>query len=224
MKSLRRLFRGYLGMVGGIVILGLILLAAVVVAGGAYFFELLFFYLLLAVLVIVGLLVFGILVLSRYEKVKQELWKIPGFSANRLEREAGKAPKIKNVVLCSDGICYYGSTMVPQIIPIHNILWAYQGQEQGEGFGVVICTIEGEKKFVPVIIKRKRQEAAIRYVLRLIARKNKGVLIGYRQEYEQMLYQDLGGLRLQVQQKELVDSASLEQEYMQNNYYTLDFQ
>ncbi len=224
MKCLRKLFRGYLGMVGGIVVLGLMLLAAVVFAGGHYLLELLFFFLLLVFLVFVGLMVFGIVVLSHYEKVKQELWKIPGFSEERLGREAVKAPRIKNMVLCSDAVCYYGNTYLPQMIPLQDIVWAYQGQNPNEGFGLVICTRDGEKLSIPLIAKRKQREPALRYVLRLIARKNKGVLIGYRQEYENMFYRDLNGLLFQVQEGGFMDSGYLEQEYLQNDYYTKDFQ
>ncbi len=224
MKCLRKLFRGYLGMVGGIAVLGIILTIPVVFAGRNYMLELLFFFLLLVFLVFVGLVVFGIVVLSQYEKVKQELWKIPYFSEERMEREAARAPRIQNMVLCSDAICYYGTVYLPQMIPLQNIVWAYQGQNPKEGFGLVICTRDGEKTFVPLIAKSKQREPALRYVLRLIARKNKGALIGYRQEYEHMFYSDFKGLLFRVQEGGVADSLLLEQEYLENDYYTKDFQ
>lgn len=227
MKCLRKLFRGFWGLAAQVGILGAVLLAMVLLAlftNGDYILEILLFFLLLIFLALVGLVIFGIVVLSQYEKVKQELWKIPGFSPERLEREAPRAPKIKNMVICSDAICYYGNTFLPKVLPLRDVVWAYQSQEPGEGRGVMICTQDGEKALVPVMIKHKQSDAAMRYVLRLIARKNKNALIGYGQEYEYMFRQDLGGLRLRVQQGGSEDSALLEQEYLQMDYYTKDFQ
>lgn len=227
MRCLRKLFRGFWKLVANIVILGVVLLGMVILtlfAKGDYILEILLFFLLLIFMVFVGLTIFGIVVLSQYEKVKQELWKIPGFSPERLEREASRTPKIKNMVLCSDAICYYGNTFLPKMFPLRDVVWAYESQEPGEGRGIMICTGDGEKTLVPIMIKKKQTDAAARYVLRLIARKNKNALIGYGQEYENMFRQDLGGLLFRVRQGGSADSAMLEQEYLQQDYYTKDFQ
>jgi len=224
MKNLRRLFRGFLGLVGSICILGLVMLILTFACGGDYLFEVLLFYFLIAFLVFMGILIFGIVVLSQYEKAKQKLYAIPGFSEERFARETSRAPKIKNMVLCSDAICYYGNTYLPKTIAIQEIVWAYQGTNPREEFGLVLCLWDGEKVSVPVKAKLKQREAALRYVLRLIARKNKGVLLGYREEYENLFCRNRSELLAMVQEGGLTDSNALEQEYVQNDYYKKDFQ
>lgn len=75
-----------------------------------------------------------------------------------------------------------------KVIPIKDIVWVYQEEGNGAASGVKICTVEGERFTVPVMTKGKQTAPASRYLLRLIARKNKGVFIGYKQEYVQNNY------------------------------------
>lgn len=127
------------------------------------------------------------------------------------------------MLLCSDAVCYYGSGKLVKVIPIKDIVWVYQEEGNGAASGVKICTREGERFTVPVMTKGKQAAPASRYLLRLIARKNKGALIGYKQEYEDMFDKDLPRLLMRVSEGEIVDSRLLEQEYVQNNYDERDF-
>ncbi len=91
---------------------------------------------------------------------------------------------------------------------------------------VQIYTKDREKHTIPVTIRKKfgTPDAACRYILRLIARKNKGALIGYEESYEAMCKNAFNQLLMRAQQGEIVDSRLLEQEYIQNDYYIRDLQ
>ena len=88
-----------------------------------------------------------------------------------------------------------------------------------------IWTKDKREYYVEIVIKKKfgARDAACRYLMRLIARKNKGTLIGYEEEYDQMVKNNFEQILARTQGKEIVSSAALEQEYIQNNYYTKDF-
>jgi len=169
-------------------------------------------------------LIYGIIIWLSYLKAKDNMKNIPGFSIDRFEREVTRSPKLKNMLICSDAICFYNSFYMVRTIPLKDIVWAYQEQSQNL-VGLKICTRDGECYSVPVMIKRKvgKKDMAERYLLRLIARKNKGVMIGYSEIQEKMFQNALSQFLQEMPQIEVVDSALLEQEYIQNDYYIKDF-
>lgn len=170
----------------------------------------------------IALATYIIMVIVRYGKAQNKLAAIPGFSEERFAREVERCPQVKNMLICSDAICYTMDCFV-YIIPLREIVWVYQ--EQGRnGMGLTIYTLDGKRYQAPVRPCKGAPdtEAAIRYLMRLIARKNKGALLGYKEEYEKLRAQNFGELAARTRGHEIVDSALLEQEYIQNDYYTKD--
>lgn len=229
MNSFRTLLKGQAGGIISVAVFAFIFLLLVVGVGTSnspeYLLVLLLIYIFFIVLALVTFLIYAIIEYNTYKKAKEKLKAIPGFLESRFERETEKAPKIKRVLLSSDAICFTGSGYMVRTIPIGDIVWAYQEQQQGSMF-VQIYTRDKERYQVPVIIKKKfgTGDMACRYILRLIARKNKGALIGYEEEYEKMYKNNFSELLMKTRGGEVVDSALLEQEYVQNNYYVKDFQ
>lgn len=177
-------------------------------------------FVIFAVLVLLSMTIYIVAELYLYNRAEKRLQAIPYFSKERFAREIKRAPKIKNILLCSDAVCYYegfGLSLV-KVIPIAEIVWAYQGEQR-------LCVITGdrEKHEMVILTRMKNRDAAARYILRLIARKNKGALIGYDRTYEEWYQKDFPRLRAMAQ-GEIVNSGWLEQEYIQNNYYEQDYQ
>lgn len=228
MKSFRKLLKGITGSVITIFVLAVFLFILIIFCGIResleYLIGLFLFYLLFMGLVFAALLIYGIVVFCTYEKAKDKLRAIPGFSEERFERETARAPKINNILLCSDAICYCSPGYLVKTIPIQDIVWAYQEQVQN-GMYMQIYTKDKEKISMPITIKKKfgTWDMACGYILRLIARKNKGVLIGYEDTYEDLYKRDFDRILRMTRESEIVDSRILEQEYVQNNYYEKDF-
>lgn len=230
MPSLRKISFGFVKTIVGNFLLLLLLLVLIVLSGlhgndietflGTFIIFIIFIgivFLVLVVYLIVGL--------SFAAKAKDQLRNIRNFDEDRFEREVKRAPKMKNLLVCSDAICFFGNGNIVRVIPIEDIVWAYQAEEQNGAHLKIYLRDKTEFK-VPVIIKKKigTRDMACRYILRLIARKSPGVLIGYEEEYETMAKRDFNQLLLRIQGKEIVDSRVLEQEYIANNYYVRDFQ
>ena len=168
--------------------------------------------------------IYGIIVWLSYLKAKDVLKSIPGFSSQRFEREVTRSPELKNMLICSDALCFYNSFYMIRTIPLNEVVWAYPEQSQNL-VGLKLCTRDGESYSVPVMIKRKKgtKDMAERYILRLLARKNKGIMIGYSEIQEKMFQKNLSQFLQELPQMEVVDSVTLEQDYIQNNYYIQDF-
>ena len=229
MKGFGKLLKGMIWEAVTLFILALILLALLIGVGFHQSLEVvvgltLMFLLFLAVAFVI-LLVYGIVLLVVYGKAKDKLYAIPGFSEDRFLREIDRAPRINRILLCSDAICYTGTGYMVKTIPIRDIVWAYQEQVQAVQ-RIQIYTRDREEHSVPVTIRKKfgTADAASRYILRLIARKNKGALIGYEESYEAMYKNNFNQLLMRAQQGEIADSRMLEQEYIQNDYYVKDLQ
>ncbi len=226
MKSFRKLLKGFIVSLIGILAAALLFFGLMVICmfavSAEYLLQTILFFLLFTVLGFIALLVYGIVVVCLYDKAKEKLRSIPGFSEERFEREVARGPKIKNMLLCSDAICYYGGSGVFRTIPIRDIVWVYQDQIKYV-MNIHIVTRDKEESIMAVAAKGKSVDAACRYILRLIARKNKGALIGYEESYQTLFKNDFPRLVMRAQ-GEIVDSRLLEQEYIQNNYYEKDFQ
>lgn len=228
MKKLKKFTNYYIAFVIEMLILGILLLTAAIYAGMKqsvdYLLGMLVFYVCFAAIAWVLIIVYGIVIFSSYKKAKERLRSIPGFQEERFEREVERAPKIQNIVICSDALCFRGAGGTIKVVPIQDIVWAYENA-RGKREALHIWT--KEKKFygIDISIKKKfgSREAGCRYLLRLIARKNKGTIIGYDQEYEQMIKRDFNRMLAKIQGKEIIGSAVLEQEYIENNYYMKDF-
>lgn len=229
MKKLKKLTNGFVQFAIGILGFNLIFIGLLIVIGIHQQIEEviwnLFIYLLFSAVIWLAMFIFGIVVFVSYQKSKDTLLEISGFSEDRFEREVEKAPKIKNVLVCSDAICFRGVCGTVRVVPIQNIVWAYEDNYRN-GEYLHIWTKDKQDFNIQILIKKKfgNREAACRYLLRLIARKNKGTLIGYEEEYQQMMKQNFEQVLVRVQGSEIVSSAALEQEYMANNYYVRDFQ
>ncbi len=182
-------------------------------------------FLLFAALGLVAILIYVGVVLVGYYKAKEQLRSIPGFSEERFARETQKMPRIGNLVLCSDAICYTGRGSGAQVIPIADIVWAYQETVQNILY-LQIHTKDRTKHTLQIIMKKKygNRDMACRFLLRLIARKNKGAIIGYKDSYDAMYQNEFRQLLELTYGKEIVDSRLLEQEYIENDYYTRDLQ
>lgn len=228
MKKLKKLTHGFVHLVIEILVVNLIFIAMIIGVGIHQnvdeFIGNLIVYMMFASIVWIIILIFGIVVFSSYKKAKDTLLEIPGFSEERFEREVEKAPKIKNVLVSSDAICFRSMGGIVKVVPIQNIVWAYEDNYRNGEF-LHIWTKDKQDFYVEISIKKQfgKREAACRYLLRLIARKNKGTLIGYEEEYQQMVKQNFQQILVRLQGSEIVNSAALEQEYIQNDYYTKDF-
>lgn len=228
MKKLKKLTNGFIYLAIEIVVLSLILLAVAIGAGLHnsldYLIGVLMIYIIFALVVWAIVLVYGIVMFSSYKKAKDVLLQIPGFREDRFEREIEKAPKVKHVVISSDAICFRAGGGMVKAVPIQDIVWAYEDNHRNGEF-LHIWTKDKREYYVEIVIKKKFgvRDAACRYLLRLIARKNKGTLIGYEEEYDQMVKKNFEQILARTQGKEIVSGAALEQEYIQNDYYTKDF-
>lgn len=187
--------------------------------------NLLFWYIVFSGLGLLAILIYDIVVITTYFNARNQLKGIPGFSAERFDRETVKMPRINDVVLCSDAICYIGSHEMAKVIPIKDIVWVYQEQVQ-QVLMLHIHTKDRDKHSLAITIKKKygNRDCAARFILRLIARKNKGAIIGYKEEYDKMFENNFQQLLALTFGKEIVDSNLLEQEYIRNNYYAKDLQ
>lgn len=182
---------------------------------------------LFAFLAFVSLLiaiVYSIAFVVSYSKAKARLRNIPCFSEERFEREVKRAPKMKNVVLCSDAICVSDNGGFIKVIPIEEIIWAYQGDDNSGSYLQLYMQDRSEFK-LSVVIKRKigTADMAYRYILRLITRKSPGVIIGYGEEHEAVRKHNFEQMVARVKFTKPVDSRLLEMEYQKNNYYVMDF-
>ena len=230
MPSLRKLSFRFLKTIVGIFLLLLLLLFLVVMSGlhgkdiETFLATFIIFIIFIGIAFLV-LVVYLIVGLSFAARAKDQLKNIRCFDEDRFEREVKRAPKMKNLLLCSDAICFCGNGNIVRVIPIEDIVWVYQAEDQNGAYLKIYLRDKTEFK-VPVIIKKKigTRDMACRYILRLIARKSSGVLIGYEEEYETIAKRDFNQLLLRMQAKEIVDSRVLEQEYIANNYYVRDFQ
>lgn len=228
MKKLKKLTKGFINLVIGIFVLSLLWLGMAIYAGLQqsldYLVGVLIMYIVFVLVVWALILIYGIVVFSSYKKAKDTLHQIPGFQEERFQREVEKAPKIKNVVICSDAICFRAGGGTVKAVPLQDIVWAYEDNHRNGEF-LHIWTKDKREYYVEIVIKKKfgARDAACRYLMRLIARKNKGTLIGYEEEYDQMVKNNFEQILARTQGKEIVSSAALEQEYIQNNYYTKDF-
>lgn len=229
MRSFKKLLKGITGNIISVFVLAIIVFILVLMAGVKTSFDsligLLLFYMIFMVLACVAMLIYGILIYCTYDREKDRLMAITGFSAERFERETAKSPPITGVLLCSDAICYRSSGYFVKTIPIADIVWAYQDEKQGLTF-ISIYTKDKSKYSIPVSIKKKygTSDMACRYILRLIARKNKCALIGYNDSYEAVCKNNFDQLLMKTRGGEIIDSGILEQEYIQNNYYEKDLQ
>ena len=91
---------------------------------------------------------------------------------------------------------------------------------------IQIYTRDKQKHSIDVFLKKqmgKDHEKAVRYLLRLIVRKNKNAIVGYKDVYADMYKHDFNQMLMRTHGV-IVDSVSLEQEYIENDYYHLDFQ
>lgn len=229
MHSFKKLLKGINGYIITIFVLALVLFFLVLAGGIRTSFDnligMLVFYVLFMAFACVVMLIYGILLYCTYDREKDRLMAIPGFSAERFERETAKSPQISDILLCSDAICYRNGGYFVKTIPIKDIVWAYQEERQGSLI-MNIYTRDKSRFSFPVTIKKKygTRDMACRYILRLIARKNKGALIGYDSSYEAMYKNNFDQLLMKTYGGEIADSRLLEQEYIQNNYYEKDLQ
>lgn len=229
MKNFRRLLSELWSFLGTMVFLGGLILAAVIFGLCNQSFDdaivLVICYLFFSVVANIAILIYVVFMLVNYYKAKRRLQEIPGFDAERFDRETARIPRMGNIVLCSDAICFNGKNCKIHVIPIKNIVWLYPEKVQAATF-LQIYTNDAENYALNVVMKKKygNVDMASRFIMRLIARKNKGALIGYKQEYEEMYQNNFRELLTLTQGKEIVDSRWLEREYIQNDYYTKDLQ
>lgn len=229
MKSFKRLLKGITGNIITAFVLAIIILILVLAGGARTSFDslvgMLLFYAIFMALACIAMLIYGILIYCTYDRERDRLMAIEGFSAERFEREAARSPRIKDVLLCCDAICYRNSGYFVKTIPIADIVWVYQEEKQSLSL-INIYTKDKSKYSIPISMKKKygTSDMACRYILRLIARKNKGALIGYNAGYEAMYKNNFNQLLMNTLGRDIIDSRILEQEYIQNNYYEKDLQ
>jgi len=230
MKSFRRLLKGFWSTQIGLFFLGLFVFVVVLyvcttMKSAENLLNLLFWYIIFMGLGLLAVFIYDIVVITTYFNARNRLKGIPGFSSERFDRETPKMPQIKNMVLCSDAICYIGAHEMPKVIPIRDIVWVYQERVQNVLL-LHIYTRDRDKHSISVMVKKKHGKSicAARFILRLIARKNKGAIIGYQEAYVKMYENNFRQLLEMTYGKEIIDSNMLEQEYIQNDYYTKDLQ
>lgn len=232
MKNLRKLTKGIIGSMIGLLAVMIFLLVICLFykkSSTEVLVGILVTYLLFAELVAAAVGIYLVVVFCVYKKAKEKLRAIPGFSEARFERETGRMPQYKNILLCSDAICYADSAYLVRVIPLADIIWVYQDDQKNTLRSTLwIYTKTKDKYGIFVSMKGKgalkNVEAGRRYLMRLIARKNKNVIIGYDDSCEQMYKNNFEQLLMRTRGREIVDSAVLEQEYIANNYYQKDFQ
>ncbi len=229
MRNFRKLLKDFWSGLLGLLFMGLFLAAAVFFGVMKNTLEgaivILLCYVFFSTLILIAVIIYSIVIFVSYSNAKLKLQAIPGFSAERFGRETDRMPKIGNLVLCSDAICFAGRYSQVSVIPIKDIVWVYQEQVQNVLF-LQIHTNAREKYSLQMIMRKKygNREMACRFLLRLIARKNKGAIIGYKESYDQMYQNHFEQMLEMTKGKEVVDSRLLEQEYIQNDYYTRDLQ
>ncbi len=229
MKKLRKVLKGIVSDAVAVVVVLVILLLLVIFYGkGPAPEELIvriFLYLIFAGMFLAAMGIYLLVVFLQYRQGKAVLRGIPGFSEARFEREAERGPQFVQMVAVSDAICYAGIDHITHIIPMTDIIWVYQPESVN---GLWIYTRDRDLHKINVRIKgkgaAKNGEKGARYLMRLIARKNKNVLLGYNPSYEELYRHDFAGLCRLAQGREIVDSAWLEREYIENDYYHKDFQ
>lgn len=185
---------------------------------------------IISMIIAIGILVFIfgifglILWLSSYFIYKKQLdvlLSIPGFNRERFEREIEHAPKMKNVLASSDAICFLRNTPFAgsslRVIPIQEIVWVCENKDASFDIYTV-------KKEVMTIRPLKRDTRNIKYLLRLIARKQQGIIVGYDVNLDRMFKQDFQRfMQITASRIQTVRSDWLEQQYIQNGYYVKDF-
>lgn len=230
MKCFRKLLKGLAGSVITIAVVLLIVLGLGLFIGLSSldrFVTTVIIYVVFLAMVLLGTGVYMIVVMGAYHNAQVRLRAIPGFSEARFEREIARSPQVQRLLLSSDAICYTDSGYLVKVIPLADILWVYQDSAVNR---MLIYTKDKDKHTVNVLAEGKmreraaRSEMSIRYILRLIARKNKNAIIGYDANLEQLYKKDFAQLLRRASGREIIDSATLEMEYIQNNYYQLDFQ
>lgn len=188
------------------------------------FFMAFLFFIFFVAISLLALIVYAIVFVYSYSKAKEKLRSIWNFSSERFEREVKRAPQMKNVVLCSDAICFSGTGNLVKVIPIEEIVWAYQGEENNSSY---LCLYLQDKTEVKLSVSIKKKvgtvDQASRYILRLIARKSPAVFIGYSEQTEALQKNNFNQLVARVKYTRPVDSYLLEQEYISKNYYVNDF-
>ena len=181
-------------------------------------------YIVMVIMISVAIIVMAILHLSSAFIANNVIKKIPGFSKERFEREVEKGPVLKKVYVCSDVIIYVDKYDIIHAIPTDNVIWAYSTYAYNPG-EVTLGLKNGKKAIVYIRDKKAmvNKGAGSRYVLRLIARKNIGVEIGYDQSLENRFKNNFNLFLSEASRIQVVDSSVLEQEYIANNYYEKDF-
>lgn len=172
------------------------------------------------------LFVMWVVAFVTYSNAKRVLTNISGFDEERFEREIEKAPKMKNVLLSSDAICFVTDASFVDVIPLVDVIWAFAGTNNA----IYVYTKEKQMYTVRPVIKVKKKERKnvnfeqyVKYILRLIARKQKYVRIGYDINIEESFKKDFASFLKIGQNIETIDSVSLEQLYIEQDYYTKDF-
>lgn len=235
MKSFRKVLKGLVGSVVTIAVLLLIVLGLLVSLGlssssGEKRVLTLIVGVVFLALVLLGAGIYALIFMIAYNNAQKKLREIPGFSEARFEREVARSPQVHRLLMCSDAICYADSSYLVKVIPMTDILWVYQQDTASGSTYMQFYTKDRQKHTVNVLAvgrmqpRRLRSEMAVRYILRLIARKNKNVIIGYSADVHQLYKKDFEQLLRRAGGREIIDSATLEMEYIQNNYYQLDFQ
>lgn len=230
MKCFRKLLKGLAGSVITIAVVLLIVMGIGLFIGLSSldrFVTTVIIYVVFLAMVLLGTGIYMIVVMGAYHNAQVSLRAIPGFSEARFEREVARSPQVYRLLLSSDAICYTDSGYLVKVIPLADILWVYQDSAVNR---MLIYTKDKDKHTVNVLAEGKmreraqRSEMSIRYILRLIARKNKNAIIGYDAELERLYKRDFEQMLRRAGGREVIDSATLEMEYIQNNYYQLDFQ
>ncbi len=226
MKCFRKLLKG---LRGDIIMLSVIVIFFLVfswwLAGDLFLLRVVLEGILLVMLLVGGVIYF-VVVSGAYRNAQAKLRAIPGFSEARFERETAKGPQVRRMLFGSDAICYTGSGYVVRTIPLAEVIWCYQE----ENSRVQIYTRDRQKHTLNLYAEGKmkervqKSEQAARYLLRLIARKNKNAIIGYDKTLEKLYRKDFPQLLQRASGREIVDSAELETEYIQNDYYHRDLQ
>lgn len=229
MKSLRKLLKGIVGDSVTAVVIMIILLLLLIFGGKRSTMEdfvlQIFAYVIFAGAALIAGGVYLIVVFYRYGQAQASLTAIPGFSVERFAREAERSPQFTRLIAVSDAVCYAGSDHMACVIPMTDIIWVYQPDAAN-----VLWIYTKDRDIHKINVHFKGRAAAkniqkgIRYLMRLIARKNKNVLIGYNASYEELYRHDFARLLGMARGREIVDSGWLEREYIENDYYHKDFQ
>lgn len=174
------------------------------------------------------LLYAGLALVTRndFKKGSMKLEQIAGFSKSRFERETEKSPKAKYLLLSSDAIVYMNNWRLC-VIPINDVVWAYQETISAKAAACALVIWTRDKKVYNIRLRIKKKEGDpekwYRYMMRLIARKRPAALIGYEDEYQECIRKEFSKLVRRSDEIATVSSEQLEQEYILHNYYEQDF-